>query len=119
MAFKQYKGDRMPSALPQKNLEGKLEENLNLTYDDIVDSRINELNKMDEFDFAPGETKQDWMKKRMDHSIDSLNAQAQAHYKDLQRLYQEGKISGPDAKKRRANINYKFGKQDKYLAEDK
>ena len=51
MAFKQYKGDRMPSALPQKNLsepegdkknfnEDKLE-----TYNQIVEGRQNRYDK--------------------------------------------------------------------------
>ena len=51
MAFKQYKGDRMPSALPQKNLaepEGEkvnMNENKLETINQVVESHKNEYDK--------------------------------------------------------------------------
>ena len=117
MAFKQYKGDRMPSALSQKNLKGELGEDMNLTYQDVYKSRLDQLNKMSEFDLAPGETPQDWMKGKMDATVDSLNTEQVKHLENLRNLYSKGKISGEDAKKRKKKINYDFKKQDKYLAD--
>jgi len=114
MAFKQYKGDRMPSALPQKNLSGQQGEDKGKTLSEIAESRKveldNKLNEMDPFTAAMFD-QQGWYDDKMSASVDSLNAATNAKFEQNMADVKAGKLDAKEAAKwdRR---NFTWGKEE-------
>ena len=114
MAFKQYKGDRMPSALPQKDLSGEQGEDKGKTLNEIKESRQVELNnklkEMDPFTAATFDS-QGWYNDKMNASVDSLNAATNAKFEQNMADVKANKLDPKEAAKWDRST-YTWGKKE-------
>tara|TARA_R110002050_G_scaffold38984_3_gene95826 strand:- start:57 stop:623 length:567 start_codon:yes stop_codon:yes gene_type:complete len=103
--YKAYKGDRMPSALPQKNKSGKKDEDRHQTLEDVANSKLNAINKGKksfEIDIEAGGDKKKYYDDQMSFSKDSIKDARTTDYNKLVQMVKDKKMTMEEAKKHTA-----------------